>query len=520
VNNDINSRTANFEDSLTEEGRYRLLIESIRDYAIYMLDTKGFITNWNVGAERFKGYQRHEIIGQHFSRFYDEEDRSTNLPGRALSIAEREGLFEAEGWRIRKDGSKFWAHVVIDPIRDQRGKLVGFAKITRDLTERRQVQQALEQAREALFHSQKTEAIGQLTGGVAHDFNNLLAAVIGNLEILRKHATEPKSIPLIENALEGAKRGAALTQRMLLFARRKELQAVKVDVPTLVHGMADLFKRSVGDESAVETRFPIGLPAVMADPNQLESALLNLVVNARDAIPAGGQITIGGSIRHMSSDELPKAGTYVAIGVTDNGQGMDAETLRRATEPFFTTKGIGKGTGLGLSMVQGLAEQSGGKLIIKSRSGEGTTVELILPIATLETPEKEGAKAPPSAATAKPMNVLVVDDDSLVLMGTIAMLEDLGHRVVGAKSGAEAILFLSKDEFDIVITDQAMPEMTGLVLTDKIKTMHPEMPVIIATGYAQLPEARPSITLLSKPFLQFDLNAALLAAVGESEAGS
>lgn len=513
MNNDINTRTENFEDSLSDGGHYRLLIQSIRDYAIYMLDAHGFVKNWNLGAERFKGYKADEIIGQHFSRFYDEDDKAASLPQRALAIAEREGVFEAEGWRVRKDGSKFWAHVVIDPIRDQRGKLVGFAKITRDLTERREVQQVLEKAREAFFQLQKLEAIGQLTGGIAHDFNNLLAAIIGNLEILRKRIADPKLISHVENALEGAKRGASLTQRMLAFAGRTELRATRVDVPVLVHGMSELFKRSVGEEGVLEAHFPVGIPAVLADPNQLEAALLNLVVNARDAISPGGRITIGARLHNAEADGRLKPGRYVAIQVTDNGQGMDETTIRRATEPFFSTKGIGKGTGLGLSMVYGLATQSGGELLISSRAGEGSTVELILPAAPPLNQDMNVTKEElPSTPDMKPMNVLVVDDDGLVLMGTIAMLEDLGHQVTGARSGAEAIEVLSKDEFDIVITDQAMPQMTGLVLASTIRTLRPKLPVIIATGYAELPDADPSISLLGKPFLQSDLSAAIHAA--------
>src|SRR4029079_10479929 len=276
--------SSNFEASLSEEGRYQLLVGAIRDYAIFMLDTRGVITNWNPGAERFKGYSAGEIIGQHFSRFYTDEDRATDLPRRALETAERDGKFEAEGWRVRKDGSRFCAHVVIDPIRDNSGALLGFAKITRDLTERRESQLALEQAREALFQSQKTEAIGQLTGGVAHDFNNLLAAILGSLELIKKRTADEKVLSYVETATQAAKRGAALTQRMLAFARRQELKAERVDVTSLVQGMSELLQRFVGPETLLETRFPPQLPAIIADPNQLESAILNLVVNARDAM--------------------------------------------------------------------------------------------------------------------------------------------------------------------------------------------------------------------------------------------
>lgn len=260
------TRTANFQNSLSEAGRYQLLVGAIRDYAIYMLDPTGVITNWNPGAERFKGYSASEIIGEHFSRFYTEDDRAADLPSRVLEIAEKEGKFEAEGWRVRKDGSRFWAHVVIDPVRDAEGQLIGFAKITRDLTERRESQLALEKAKEALLQSQKMEAIGRLTGGIAHDFNNLLAAISGSLELIRKRATDDRTLSYVETASQAAKRGAALTQRMLVFARRHELKPERVDVPALVNGMADLLQRFVGPDTTIETRFPLGLPAILTDP--------------------------------------------------------------------------------------------------------------------------------------------------------------------------------------------------------------------------------------------------------------
>jgi PAS domain S-box-containing protein len=244
--------------SQSDEGRYRLLVEAVTDYAIYLLDPNGIVTTWNPGAERFKGYKAHEIIGQHFSRFYTEEDLKTFLPMRALETARREGKFEAEGWRVRKDGRRFWAYVVIDPIREPSGDVVGFAKITRDLTERKEVQDRLDKAREFSLQAQKLEAIGQLTGGVAHDFNNLLTAVLGSLEMLRKRLPDdPKSLALLENATRGAERGAILTKRMLAFARNYELNKEVIDVPEIVRGMTELLQRSVGPLFNIETRFPL-----------------------------------------------------------------------------------------------------------------------------------------------------------------------------------------------------------------------------------------------------------------------
>jgi PAS domain S-box-containing protein len=374
-------RSDRYLASLTEEGRYRLLIEAVTDYAIYLLDPSGIVTTWNPGAQRFKGYRADEIIGEHFSRFYSTEDRENGLPTRALETAKREGKFEAEGWRIRKDGSRFWAYVIIDPIRSPSGEIVGFAKITRDLTERKEAEVKIETAREFSLQAQKLEAIGQLTGGIAHDFNNLLNAVLGSLEMLRKRLPDdPKSKALLENATQGAQRGAILTKRMLAFARGYELHMEVIGIPEVVRGMTELLQRSVGPSFNLETHFPLSLKQIEVDANQLELAFLNLILNARDAMPDGGDIILAAREETVSeSHNGLKAGAYVRVRVTDSGEGMDEETLRRAAEPFFTTKGIGKGTGLGLSMVHGFAEQSGGRMILHSQKGRGTTAELWLP---------------------------------------------------------------------------------------------------------------------------------------------
>ena len=498
-----------FEASLTDEGRYRLLIEAVTDYAIYMLDPDGIVTSWNPGAERLKGYAASEVIGSHFSKFHTDEDRKAGLPDKALHNARTLGRHTGEGWRVRKDGSRFWADAIIDPIRSPQGEIVGFAKITRDLTERRETQRALDLAREALYQSQKMEAIGQLTGGVAHDFNNLLMAILGSLELVRKRLPQdPRITPLIENAIRGANRGATLTQRMLAFARRQELDIRPVDLPSLVHDLSDLMRSSLGPMVSLDSHFPRGLPAVRADANQLEMALLNLVVNARDAMPSGGAIVIAARSENVAQDHVDRilAGRYVCLSVTDTGEGMDEKTLARAMEPFFTTKGVGKGTGLGLSMVHGLAEQFGGRFILKSEVGAGTTAEIWLPAASASA---EAAMSMPvqDRATMRPLNVLAVDDDGLVLMNTAAMLEDLGHTVFEAMSGREALAILrERNNIDLVITDQAMPAMTGSQLAEEIHAQRPNLPIILATGFAELPEGISlTLTKLAKPFLQEDL---------------
>jgi PAS domain S-box-containing protein len=516
VTRDLTERKLTEAALKRSEQQFRLLVQGVTDYAIYMLDTTGRVTSWNPGARRIKGYLPEEIIGEHFSRFYTEEDRAQAAPERGLITARRAGRFENEGWRIRKDGSRFWAHVVIDAVRDEMGEIIGFAKITRDITERRQAQRALQEAQEALFQLQKMEAIGRLTGGIAHDFNNLLMAVLGSLEMLRKRLPDdPKITSLLDSAVQGAERGATLTQRMLAFARRQNLNSKAVDLPALVHGMAGLLQQSLGPSVRIETRFPPTLDPIHADANQLESALLNLAVNARDAMPDGGSLSIGArQERFAPGHNNFAAGDYVCLTVTDTGHGMDAETLARAIEPFFTTKGVGKGTGLGLSMVHGMAEQSGGHFLLKSRKGEGTTAEIWLPVSK-HSPQACGRAVEQSiddsSADKRSMVVLAVDDDALVLRNTTDMLEELGYTVLGATSGEHAIEVLSQArEVHLVISDHAMPDMTGTQLAEAIRTERPDLPIIIVTGFAELPpHSGMALPMLAKPFRMRDLQQAI-----------
>ncbi|RFB82253.1 hybrid sensor histidine kinase/response regulator [Rhizobium leguminosarum bv. trifolii] len=510
ITRDLTERRAAEKAIRQSEEQFRRLVQGVSDYAIYMLDPDGNVSSWNFGAERIKGYRPDEIIGRHFSTFYTPEDREAGVPQMALGIARAEGRFEREGWRVRKDGTRFWASVVIDVIRDDEGGVLGFAKITRDITEKMETQRALEQAREELFQSQKMEAIGQLTGGIAHDFNNLLMAVLGSLEILKKRMPQDLSLTsLVDNAMQGAQRGAALTQRMLAFSRRQELHMEPIDVSGLVRGMMDMLSRSLGPLTRIETSYPVRLPTIVTDPNQLEMAILNLVVNARDAMPSGGRIALRASEETVPSGKGPLPhGRYVRIAVIDEGEGMDAKTMEQAVTPFFTTKGVGKGTGLGLSMVQGLASQSGGRLMLKSRVGEGTTAELWFPVVHAEQVTEVAAEPPQRAANApRRLRIVAVDDDGLVLMNTTLMLEDLGHTVFEAMAGSEALEILRRQPVDLVICDHAMPRMTGAELAEAIRGEWPEMPIILATGYAELPEGTGMANLprLGKPFSQAQL---------------
>lgn len=523
ITRDLSERSQAEASLKRSEDQFRLLVQSVTDYAIFMLDPNGYVSSWNAGARRIKGYAPEEIVGDHFSRFYTAKDQSAGEPARALATAEREGRFATDGWRCRKDGTQFWASVVIDPIRDDNGSLVGFAKITRDLTDRLQAQHELEQAREALFQSQKMEAIGQLTGGIAHDFNNLLTATLSSLDLLRKHVLDkPSALKLLENAVEGAERGATLTQRMLAFARRQTLTPVRADIPSLVRGISDLMLRSLGPSITIDTRFPLDLRPVTADMNQLEMALLNLVVNARDAMPQGGEIVIAARNRFVAArgtEQLPQ-GDYIALSVTDTGIGMDAETLAKAGEPFFTTKGVGKGTGLGLAMVHGLAGQLHGKFLLESQPGKGTTATLWLPAAKPVQEEAGTTTELPTAPDIRPLKILAVDDDDLVRMNTVALLEDLGHILLEASNGAEALqIFRREPDIDLVITDQAMPQMTGLQFASAALAERPNTPFILATGYGEMPEqGEIALVRLGKPFRQGDLVRSIMQALNHQYA--
>jgi PAS domain S-box-containing protein len=502
VTRDLTERRKSEQALRQSEERFRLLVQGVTDYAIYMLDPLGYVSSWNAGAERFKGYTAEEIIGHHFSRFYQEEDRAAGVPDRALEAARTEGRFEAEGWRVRKDGKRFWAHVVIDAIRDENGRLFGFTKITRDLTERKAAQDALESSRDEFFQSQKMEAIGQLTGGVAHDFNNILAAISGSIEIAqRRLAAGQDPGQFLNNALQGAQRGATLTQRLLSFARKQELELAPLDVVAVIRETAGMLERTIGSDVTLQTRFPARLPLVLADRTQLELALVNLIVNARDAMPDGGLIELVIDCPESETKECE----LVRLKVIDEGLGMDETTRARATEPFFTTKGVGKGTGLGLSMVQGMAEQCGGHLVIDSEPGEGTSIEIWLPVA--HEPAHEGAAVkPPAPAKTKSLRILAVDDDAIVLLNTVTMLQDLGHDVIEMHSGPEALDALAAEEFDLLLSDYAMPGMNGGELIDRAREVRPGLRAAIVSGYADLPEGSAlDVPRLGKPFSESDL---------------
>jgi PAS domain S-box-containing protein len=592
------------------ERRFRLLVQGVTDYAIFMLDPNGIVSNWNPGALRIKGYRADEIIGQHFSLFYTAEDRASGLPQRVLSIAAKEGRFEGEGWRVRKDGERFWASIVIDAVRDDAGTLIGFAKVTRDITERRKAEEALlesaqmargiidtaldafvqidaagnvlewnaqaeavfgwtraevlgrsvaalilpsaqreryqkmldrlvrsgEQRRSGqrlqlqalrrdgteitvelsvtalrcgrryvfngfirdlteklaaeaqLFHAQKMEAVGQLTGGVAHDFNNLLTAVIGNLEALA--ATLPgegSASRCVDAALRAAWRGSGLTEQLLAFSRRQEIRPEIVTVDRLLRDIALLCQKAVGEGVEIEIRPQENLWTCRIDPGQFEAAVLNLAANARDAMNGSGKLVIAAENKEIGGRAIAdlRAGEYVIVSVTDTGCGMSSETLARAFEPFYTTKEAGKGTGLGLSQVYGFAQQAGGAARIESRKGVGTTVRLYLPRSEAEIRNERSLNELTRAANGS-ATILVVEDDADVRKVVTTLLSHLGYSTLVATNGADALAILRRENaIDLLFTDIVMPaDVSGVELARRARNLRPGLKVLLSSGHA------------------------------------
>jgi PAS domain S-box-containing protein len=499
------------ERSLYEsEQRFRMLVQGVRDIAIYMLDPDGRVSNWNAGAEAIKGYRQDEIVGQHFSRFYTEEDRAAGEPQRALETALKEGKYEKEACRVRKDGTRFWANVLIDPIFDETGRLSGYAKITRDITDKKRAAEELEEARNALFQAQKLQALGELTGGIAHDFNNLITVVRGSAEMLkRSDLSEAKRDRYLDAIVETAERAAALTSHLLAFGRRQALKPQVIDVNVRLDALADVLGRMLGSRIEVRLDLAPDLWRVEVDPAQLESALLNAAINARDAMPDGGTLTL--STANCGPDE-------VCITVADTGEGMAPEIVGRAFEPFFTTKAVGKGTGLGLSQIHGFAAQTGGRAEIASRPGEGTILRLFLPRCDKSETTESETKRPADGIAGK--TILLVEDNDLVRAFADGLLADLGYDVISVGSADEALAQLAGRTFDLVLSDIVMPGMSGIELARSVSADSPRLPVLLATGYSDdlVKGAAAEFRVISKPYGPVELAEAVAAALGEDAA--
>ena len=497
VTRDLTERQFAQQSLIESERRYRQLIESVTDYAIFQLDANGLVSTWNPGAERIKGYKAEEIIGRHFSCFYTAEDQKAGVPDKVLDTAKREGRYEAEAWRVRKDGSRLFASVVIDPIRSEEGEIIGFAKVTRDITEKHEVQNALKEAQEQLAVSQKMEAVGQLSGGIAHDFNNLMMIVLGNLETAQRNMRDIANIhPNLErnlnNAMRGAQRAASLTSRLLAFSRRQPLDPKPLDVNKFLSGSAEFLQRSLGELIDVEMVGAAGLWQIEVDANQLETALVNVAINARDAMPNGGRLTIEAANTYLDAaycqpnPEL-SPGQFVVICITDTGEGMDSDVLSHAFEPFFTTKEVGHGTGLGLSQVYGFVKQSGGHVKIYSEVGQGTTVKLYFPRFAGELAEEENEAPEILAQGEQGETILLVEDDKDVRSYLSDALRGLHYRVLSAANAAIALKLLAEDQLriDILLTDIVMPGMNGRELGEKATKLRPRLKVLYMTGYSR-----------------------------------
>jgi PAS domain S-box-containing protein len=491
-------------ETLRESDRqFRSLVSGVTDYALYMLDPTGIISSWNAGAERIKGYREDEIIGRHFSQFYPPEDRKAGLPSRSLAIAAATGRFEAEAQRMRKDGSLFWANVVIDAIHDEDGRLIGFAKITRDITERRSAQEALDRAHQQLAQAQKMEALGQLTGGVAHDFNNLLMVVSGQAQTLIRRLTDQKSLRSLEAILAAASRGETLTRQLLTFSRRQPQNPRTVHLNQTVVAFRDVLSSSARGKIDIRIDIPKITWPVAIDIPEFELALVNLVVNARDAMPDGGSIIVSAENVTLQGEETAEGikGEFVALSVCDSGMGIPSNLLTRIFEPFFTTKSPDKGTGLGLSQAYGFAQQSGGTISVRSKVGQGTKVTLYLPRSHDEVSSvvanESGGQSPGRGET-----ILVVEDNPDVKAVAITLLEQLNYRTIAVDNARAALNFLSNGTpVDLVFSDVMLPgDLDGVALAEEINKKYPKVPVLLTSGYAKALTKRHGLPILRKPY--------------------
>jgi PAS domain S-box-containing protein len=505
ITRDITERNKAADALRESERHFRLLVNGVTDYALYMLDPTGVVTNWNPGAQRIKGYLPNEIIGQHFSRFYSNADQAAGRPARALRLALESGRYEEEGWRVRKDGTFFWASVVIDPIRDDENRLIGFAKITRDITERREAQQEMEKLQLRLAQSQKLDALGQLTGGVAHDFNNLLMVITGSLNALKKMVgDDSKALRAVQAIDTASQRGAALTSQLLSFARRQSVNPQTIDVGDSIFSVRDVLDTGLGSAIELQIEADNGIWPITVDRAEFETALVNLVINARDAMPQGGDVTV--QAKNVFVDDGVTKGDFVAVKVRDTGTGIPDDVLAKIFDPFFTTKPIGKGTGLGLSQVHGFVHQAGGTIAVDSELGKGTSFTVCLPRSTAALTRRPEQLSHRGTGT-----VLLVEDNPDVANASTGLLEELGYAVRWASDVDSALGEIAANGIDLVLSDIVMPgKMDGLALARILKQKHPGLPILLATGYSEAARnAAAEFPILRKPYQIHELNEAL-----------
>jgi len=491
ITRDITEREQALAELKRSESQFKTLVGGVTDYALYLLDPTGIVSNWNAGGERIKGYTADEIVGQHFSKFYTAGDQANNKPAKALRIALETGRYEEEGRRVRKDGSFFWASVIIDPIRNAAGELIGYAKITRDITERKEAQEKLAEIQKQLAESQKLDALGQLTGGVAHDFNNLLMIIAGNIHAIRKEVSSDKAIRALQSIETASQRAASLTRQLLSFARRQSVQPQSIALADRLVTMRDMLRSGLGSTITLTIEAAPGVGAIVVDPSEFETALVNLVINARDAMPDGGSVVVGARNNN----------NVVEVSVEDTGVGIPRDILDRVFDPFFTTKPIGKGTGLGLSQVHGFTHQAGGTISIKSKLGEGTRITMSLPRSRV----MEQAEPDPSSLQGAG-TVLLVEDNPEVATATTSLIEQLGYRVRWVLDAPSALVEIEKNGIDIVFSDIIMPgKMDGIGLARSIREKRPRLPILLVTGYSES-ATNSEFPILRKPYQLHELS--------------
>ena len=523
ITRDMTERRKVQEALLESERRFRLFVDGVRDYAIFMLDPDGRVINWNSGAQRAHQYAAEEIVGEHYRLVFTAEDQANGEPERALAAADAAGKYEAEGWRVRKDGTQFWASIVIDKICNRGGELLGFAKITRDISEKRDAQKALDEAREQLFQSQKLEAIGQLTGGVAHDFNNLLAAILSGISLIERTVGtgDEKLKHLLDTMRQATQRGHGLTRQLLTFSRRQPLRPEVLDVNRRLRETLDLLERLLSGNIKMQIRVEGRLSPIEVDPAEFDLAILNVCLNARDAMPRGGTLTIEARNETRPSDVDGGSERIVAISLTDTGIGIPDAIRKRVFEPFFTTKDVGKGSGLGLSQVYGFANGSGGAVEIVSEVGKGTSVTFRFPAARPKPQDSSPEDTTVMASAHDSGTVLLIEDDLSLAELTSALLEHAGYTVKVAHSAAAALNMLKRgSHIDAVFSDIVMPGgMNGFQLARTLRKEFPDVPVLLTTGFsgaADVAQIR-GIEIIPKPYDPDKVTSQLAKLIAESK---
>jgi PAS domain S-box-containing protein len=481
-----------FDQLQSSEERFRLLIEGVKDYALYWLDAEGRISTWTPTAERIKGYKAEEIVGSHFSRFYSPEDIAAHKPEQILKTAMADGYAELEGWQIKKDGSQFFARALVGAVKDPRGRLLGFSKLVQDITAQKQTEEALDQKEQELAQSRKLEAVGRLAGGVAHDFNNLMTGIIGICDDLAEDPSLQKRKEDIQVVLQAATRATQLTKQLLAFSRRQVATPVVLNMNVLISDMQKMLKRIIGEDIEFSTFLDPQIGNVRIDPGQIEQIIINLAINSKDAMPQGGQITIETVNVDLTEEYVKrhfevKPGSYVGLIFSDTGSGIAEEIQSHIFEPFFTTKEKGKGTGLGLATVYGIIKQNGGDIFLYSHPGKGTTFKIYLPRVSEEATAKQLPKNPNTTIPTGTETILLVEDEDIVRRVAARALTKQGYNVLEAHHGNQALEIATKFEgsIDLLLTDVVMPGMNGRQLAEQLATSRTDLKILYMSGYTE-----------------------------------